>query len=95
MSDSAAQTRTLRRQQGAIAGFGSFALRQSVLTEILTESARVCADGLSVPFCKICRYRAETDDLLIVAGFGWHEGVIGHGVSRADESSPQGRPFIT
>jgi two-component sensor histidine kinase len=95
MPDSASEISRLRHQQAAIAGFGSFALRQGALTEILTEAARVCADGLSVPFCKICRYRTETDDLLIVAGFGWHEGVIGHVVSRADESSPQGRAFIT
>jgi two-component sensor histidine kinase len=89
------QIKTLRRQQAAIAGFGSFALRQSDLLTILTEAARVCAEGLSVPFCKICRYRAEENDLLIEAGFGWHAGVIGHVVSRADESSPQGRAFVT
>jgi two-component sensor histidine kinase len=86
---------TLRRQQAAIAGFGSFALRQTDLLTILTEAARVCAEGLSVPFCKVCRYRTEENDLLIEAGFGWHEGVVGHVVSRADESSPQGRAFVT
>jgi two-component sensor histidine kinase len=95
MPEAATQIRTLRRQQAAIAGFGSFALRQSDLLAILTEAARVCAEGLSVPFCKICRYRAEENDLLIEAGFGWHAGVIGHVVSRADESSPQGRAFVT
>jgi two-component sensor histidine kinase len=95
MSDLATQILTLRRQQAAIAGFGSFALRQSDLLTILTEAARVCAEGLSVPFCKVCRYRTEENDLLIEAGYGWHEGVVGHVVSRADESSPQGRAFIT
>jgi len=63
--------------------------------KILTEAVRVCADGLSVPFSKVCRYRAEENDLLIVAGHGWQEGVVGHVVSRADVSSPQGRAFIT
>jgi two-component sensor histidine kinase/DNA-binding response OmpR family regulator len=93
--DLAAEVTILRRQQAAIAGFGSFALRQNDLLKVLTEAARVCAEGLSVPFCKVCRYRAEENDLLIEAGFGWHDGVIGHVVSRADESSPQGRAFIT
>jgi len=90
-----AQIATLRRQQAAIAGFGSFALRQSDLLTVLTEAAKVCAEGLDVPFCKVCQYRAEENDLLVVAGFGWKDGVIGNVVSRADESSPQGRAFIT
>ena len=90
-----AQVKKLLRQQAAIAQFGSFALRERDLMKILTEAARVCADGLSVPFSKVCRYRAEENDLLIVAGHGWQEGVVGHVVSRADTSSPQGRAFIT
>ncbi len=61
----------------------------------MTEAARVCAEGLNVPFCKVCRYRPAENDLLIEAGYGWHAGVIGYVVSRADESSPQGRAFIT
>jgi signal transduction histidine kinase len=85
----------LLRQQAAIARFGSFALRERDLNEILTEAVRVCADGLSVPFSKVCQYRAEQNDLLIVAGHGWQDGVIGHVVSRADMSSPQGRAFTT
>jgi two-component sensor histidine kinase len=95
MSESDKEIQTLRRQQAASAGFGSFALRQNDLLTILTEAARVCAEGLSVPFCKVCRYRSEENDLLIEAGYGWHEGVIGNVVSRADQSSPQGRAFIT
>jgi two-component sensor histidine kinase len=95
MANLATENQTLRRQQAAVAGFGSFALRESDLLKILTEAARICAEGLNVPFCKICRYRGEENDLLIEAGFGWHEGVVGHVVSRADQSSPQGRAFIT
>ncbi len=95
MSSDAEQLRKLLRQQSALASFGSFALRQTDLLKVLTEAARACAEGLSVPFCKVCRYRPEENDLLIEAGFGWHEGVIGHVVSRADESSPQGRAFVT
>jgi GAF domain-containing protein len=95
MTDAPAQVQKLLRQQAAIARFGSFALRERELMNILTEAARVCAEGLSVPFSKVCRYRAEENDLLIVAGYGWQDGVIGHVVSRADISSPQGRAFTT
>jgi GAF domain-containing protein len=95
MDEADAMVRKLLRQQAAIAGFGSFALRQSDLLKVLTEAAKVCAEGLSVPFSKVCRYRAAENDLLIEAGFGWRAGVIGNVVSRADETSPQGRAFIT
>jgi len=95
MPDAAAQVQKLLRQQAAIARFGSFALREWDLMKILTEATRVCAEGLNVPFSKVCQYRAEQNDLLIVAGHGWEEGVIGYVVSRADMSSPQGRAFTT
>ncbi len=95
MSEDLKRVENLLRQQAAIASFGSFALRQTDLMTVLNEAARVCAAGLDVPFCKICRYRTETNDLLIVSGYGWDEGVVGHIISRADESSPQGSAFIT
>ncbi len=85
----------LLRQQAALATFGSFALGENDLGLVLTEAARVCAESLEVPFCKVCRYRAEENDLLVEAGVGWNPGVVGGVVSRADHSSPQGRAFIT
>ena len=85
----------LLRQQAALAGFGGFAFRENDLAKILTEAARACAECLGVPFCKICRYRHEENDLLVEAGVGWHPDVIGSTASRADRSSPQGRAFIT
>jgi two-component sensor histidine kinase len=98
MSDNgtnATQVQKLLRQQAAVAHFGSFALREGDVLKVLTEAARVCAECLSVPYSKVCRYRAEENDLLIEAGHGWHAGVIGNVVSRADVTSPQGRAFIT
>ncbi|MDR3518762.1 MAG: histidine kinase dimerization/phosphoacceptor domain -containing protein [Azospirillaceae bacterium] len=95
MDENVASITRLLHQQAAIANFGSFALRQDDLQKVLTEAARACAEGLGVRFCKVCRYRAAENDLLIEAGYGWKGGVVGHVVSRADESSPQGRAFIT
>jgi len=90
MNANAAQVRKLLHQQAAVAHFGSFALRETDVLKVLTEAARVCAECLSVPFSKVCRYRVEQNDLLIEAGHGWHVGVIRNVVSRADVTSPQG-----
>ncbi len=95
MNQNADRVRRLRRQQAAIANFGSFALRESDLGKILAEAARVCAEGLDVHFGKVCRYRPEEKDLLIVAGSGWQDGVVGYVVSPADATTPQGRAFST
>ena len=95
MTDAAAHVQKLLRQQAAIARFGRFALRERDLTKILSEAVGVCAEGLDVPFSNVWRYRAEQNDLLLVAGHGWQDGVIGHVVSRADMSSPQGSAFTT
>ena len=85
----------LRRQQAALAKFGTYALGESAFGKVLAEAARVCAEGLDMTFCAICKFRREEDDLLMEAGVGWDHGVIGRAASRADESSPQGRAFIT
>lgn len=85
----------LLKQQEALSTFGSFAFREHNLLKILNEAARICADSLGVPYCKVCRYRSAENDLLVVAGCGWEHGVIGEVVSQADESSPQGRAYIT
>lgn len=97
MSDSSSDrtVEKLLRQQAALAAFGSFAFREPDLLLVLTEAARICAACLEVPFAKVCRYRAAENDLLIVAGWGWHLGVVGRVISRADESSPQGRAYVT
>lgn len=88
-------TEKLLRQQAALADFGSFAFGETDLQKILTEAARICAESLNLPFAKICRYRTAQNDLLVDAGYGWHDGVIGYVVSPADESSTQGRAYVT
>jgi len=95
VTDAAATGQKSLRQQAAIARFGGFALREPDLTKILTEAARACADGLGVPFSQVWQYRAENNDLIVVAGHGWRDEVIGHVVSCADMRSSQGRAFAT
>lgn len=85
----------LLRQQAALAKFGSFAFYEDNLQKILIEAARICAESLEAPFAKICRYRSPENDLLVIAGYGWKSNVVGQVVSQADESSTQGRAFIT
>lgn len=94
-SDQERQIRKLLSQQDAVAAFGTFAFGENDLDAILSEAARVCAESLDVPFCKVCKYQTRENDLLVVAGHGWKAGVVGYAISVADQSSPQGRAFST
>lgn len=85
--------RQLLRRQGALAEFGGYAFRESSLQAILDMAARVCAECMDTSHSKVCRYRADRHDLLVVAGHGWHQGVVGHATSPANASSPQGRAY--
>ena len=61
----------LLRQRAALADFGAAALASIDLDGVLAEGARLCAEGLGVPYCKVLEYRPGTDDLIVRAGVGW------------------------
>jgi two-component sensor histidine kinase/putative methionine-R-sulfoxide reductase with GAF domain len=84
----------VQRQQTALARFGAYAFREPELQSILTEAARLSAEGLGVQFCKVLKYRPEQNDLIVEAGVGWQVDVVGRSISEANASSPGGRAFV-
>src|ERR1700749_2677167 len=89
------QIELLLLREKALATFGTFAFRETQLQAVLERAAQMCAESLGHPFSKICMYRASENDLLVVAGHGWHDGVVGYAISVADQTSPQGLAFET
>jgi signal transduction histidine kinase/CheY-like chemotaxis protein len=89
------------RQQALLSELGRRALESSDTNVMLQEAARLCALGLMVKYCKIMEYQADQNRLLVRAGIGWHEGVVGHATIGADLASPAGyalhtgKPVIT
>ncbi len=90
----ARENKRLRQQQAQLAKFGSFALGEHDLGSVLMEAARVCTQCLEVFHCAIYRYRHEENELILDAGVGWDQGVVGRVVSRADDTTPHGRALI-
>ena len=78
------------QQQRTVADFGLFALSTGPLQRLLDEATRVAAEGLQVQFAKVLRYRPDHDDLLVIAGVGWHAGVVGHSTLGSGLDSPAG-----
>ena len=83
------------RQQELVAGFGRFSLRHDDLQPILNEACKVAATGLSTRFAKVLQYLPASGDLLVRAGIGWHEGVVGHARLGGDLASPAGFAYKT
>jgi PAS domain S-box-containing protein len=78
-----------------IAGLGVHALGDGALDELLGEACQRAAAGVAVKRAKVLEYRAATDDLLIVAGVGWHPGVVGRLGLGSSMASPPGHAFRT
>src|SRR4051794_35411269 len=83
------------RQQEILAELGAIALRGGERGDLLQEASRLVADGLETQFCKVMQYLPEVDELLVIAGVGWHEGVVGHARLVADIASPAGYALKT
>jgi two-component sensor histidine kinase len=86
-------TRALRlriRQQEILAELGVIALQATPFIELLDSAARLTAEGLEAEFCKVLEYVAAEKRLLVRAGVGWHEGIVGTATIGADFESPSG-----
>ncbi len=94
MAESAATDLRLR-QRDFLADLSTEALRSRDIDHLLTEGCRLVAQGMDVQFCKVLELLPDKRGLLVRAGVGWHPGVVGHAVLRADDGSPAGHALRT
>jgi two-component sensor histidine kinase len=78
------------RQQEILATLGVTALQGASLDQLLIDTTRMTADGLDAEFCKIMEYIPAENALLVRAGVGWDQGVVGVARVGADIASPAG-----
>lgn len=89
------QMARIRRYQEILTDFGRMAADASDDSRVLTLACVQAARGIGIGHTKIMRFRPEGGDLLIIAGVGWHPGVVGHAALGSDLASPPGRTFQT
>jgi two-component sensor histidine kinase len=77
-------------QQELVAEFSLFALEATLLQPLLDEACRIASEGLKTELAKVLRYRPIVQDLLVVAGLGWHAGVVGNSTLGSGLDSPAG-----
>src|ERR1044072_7489922 len=78
------------RQQEILAELGVTALQGADFDKLLAETARLTAQALRAEFCKARQYIPSENRLLVRAGIGWHEGIVGKASIGADLASPAG-----
>lgn len=86
---------TRLRQQALLAEIGRRALSDLDFEALLEEACRLTALGLETRYCKVLQYQPETNRLLVRAGVGWRDGVVGHATVGADLDSPAGYALHT
>src|SRR6516164_4487147 len=65
------------RQQEILAELGVVALQGKPFLELLSETVRLTAEGMNAEFCKVLEFIPADNRLLVRAGVGWHEGIVG------------------
>jgi two-component sensor histidine kinase len=91
----AQQIARIRRYQEILTDFGRMAPDASDNARVLQLACVQASRGIGIGHTKVMRFRPEAGDLLIVAGVGWHPGVVGHIALGTDLASPPGRTFQT
>src|ERR1700735_4101470 len=83
------------RQQELLAELGVLALQRTRLISMLNHTAGITAEGLGAEYCKVMEYLPAENRLLVRAGVGWSEGVVGVASVGADLESPAGYALRT
>jgi two-component sensor histidine kinase len=77
-------------QHNAVARFGSFALNERNLQNVLDGAVQIAADVLRAPLTKILQFADTADHLVLRAGIGWADGLIGRGKVGIEQESQAG-----
>ncbi len=90
LKQATARAESREQQHAAIARLGLRALSDVGLDDLMQEVCMELTRVLDADFAKVLEYRAEQDDMLVRAGEGWPEGVVGQASVPADVGSQAG-----
>ncbi|WP_275522412.1 GAF domain-containing protein [Kamptonema sp. UHCC 0994] len=84
------EVRNRTQQQEAIALLGQRALGGAELSVLMDETVTLIAKTLEVEYCKLLELLPDRRALLLRAGIGWHEGLVGSAIVGAELNSQAG-----
>jgi PAS domain S-box-containing protein len=83
------------RRQAALTRLEQLASEQLDLCGLLRGAAAIVAEALAVDFCKILELLPDAGNLLVRAGVGWREGVVGETLIPATSQTDAGHTLLT
>ncbi len=89
------------RQHAAVAQLGRRVLTGATEAALFSEATALVAETLGVEFTKVLKLLPGESEVLLVAGTGWRDGLIGHTTEPTGAGSPAGfalladRPVIS
>ncbi len=85
------EVRARAREQRAVAELGQRALTERSLPALMEAAVRLVVDVLEVEYCGVLEMLPDDERLLLRAGAGWKEGLVGRATVRAAADSGAGR----
>ncbi len=84
-----------RKQEIGLARFGELALKSDDLDEILNEACRLAREVLATDLAKVVELQEDGKNLIVRAGVGWKENIVGVATIKADENTSEGHCLMT
>ena len=85
----------LLRQHNVLAQFGELALQSADLDDTLTEACRLVGKALGTDLAKVVELQADGRTLIVRAGVGWSDGVVGIATIDATGETSEGYALKT
>ncbi len=82
-------------REAALVRLGRLALEEADIGELLQKSAALVAATLEVEFCKVLEYLPDREALLLRAGVGWKEGLVGQALVTATGETHSGCALLS
>lgn len=89
------EIRSRARQQAAVADLSRHALAEADLTLLMNEAVEVVSRTLEVEYCKVLELLPDGEELLLRAGVGWQEGMVGQATVGAHLDSQAGYTLVS
>ncbi|NHN61093.1 MULTISPECIES: PAS domain S-box protein [Halorussus] len=82
-------------QQEAVSKFSRHALEDRPLDDLMDEAAELVAETLDQEYGKVLELRRDADDLLLRAGYGWDDDVVGEVAFDTERGSQAGYTLLS
>ncbi len=89
------QLETRARKQRAVALLGLRALGRGNLQELMDAAVGLVADVLDLEYCKVLELLPNRQELLLRAGVGWHDGLVGEATVGTERESQAGYTLLS